>query len=875
MIKGLFADPCMIKHGDTYYLYPTTDGFPDWSGSVFHAFSSKDLTQWKDEGIILDVASGQVPWAVGYAWAPAVCERDGRFYFYFCAKREDGASCIGVAVADTPTGPFQAMEEPLITPQLLEELHIAVNQTIDPSVYQENGEVYLLFGNGTPAIVQLTTDLCHLRTDTLRTLEGAYDFREAIEVFWRGGLYHFSWSCEDTGSEDYHVNYGISESLFGPIRYQYPILQKCVEKDELGTGHHCILKEPGEDTYHIVYHRFATPTADYPVGKGYHRELCLSQVRFDDTGQIIPLYKERKTMKFEIKDQFYLDGKPFQIISGAIHYFRVVPQYWRDRLEKLKAMGCNTVETYIPWNMHEPKKGRFLFEGMLDVERFVRLAQELGLYVILRPSPYICAEWEFGGLPGWLLAEEGMKYRISYPPFLQHVKDYYQVLLPKLVPLQVDHGGPVILMQVENEYGYYANDKGYPEQIRDMMKELGVVVPLVTSDGPFRESLNAGKLEGALPTGNFGSKTKERFQVLKQYTDGGPLMCTEFWVGWFDHWGNGGHMRGNLEESVEDLDQMLALGHVNIYMFEGGTNFGFMNGSNYYDELTPDVTSYDYDAVLTEDGQITEKYLRYQEVIAKYREIPKVTFSTPIQRKAYGKLSVKERVSLFSVLEALSTPAESVDPISMERLGQNYGYILYHSSLNTEEKLERIRLWKANDRAHIFVEHCPVATLYDRELLEEKKLEIDIPKGAPIDILVENMGRVNFGPLLENQRKGIDQCVQINGHMHNNWNIYPLPLDNLEQLDFSKEYREGLPGFYRFELDVEEKADTFLDFAGWGKGCVFVNGFNIGRFWEIGPQKRLYIPAPLLQVGKNEIILFETEGKAADTIELREEPDLG
>ena len=349
----------------------------------------------------------------------------------------------------------------------------------------------------------------------------------------------------------------------------------------------------------------------------------------------------------------------------------------------------------------------------------------------------------------------------------------------------------------------------------------------------------------------------------------------EFWVGWFDHWGNGGHMTGNLEESVKDLDKMLELGHVNIYMFEGGTNFGFMNGSNYYDELTPDVTSYDYDALLTEDGQITEKYRRYRDVIAKYREIPEVTFTTEIKRKAYGTLPVKEKVSLLSVLDDLSTPVESSFPQSMEKLGQNYGYILYHSTLDTEEKLEKLRLWEANDRANIFVDQKPVTTLYDLELLKEKELDVTFERGVDFDILMENMGRVNFGPRMEHQRKGIGQCVQVNGHMHNHWKQYTLPLDNIEKVDFSKEYKEGLPGFYRFTVDIDETADTFLDFEGWGKGCVFVNGFNIGRFWEIGPQKRLYIPAPLLKKGENEIIVFETEGKTRDTIVLKDEPDIG
>ena len=578
---------------------------------------------------------------------------------------------------------------------------------------------------------------------------------------------------------------------------------------------------------------------------------------------------------FEIKDTFYLNGEPFQIISGAVHYFRIVPEYWRDRLEKLKAMGCNTVETYIPWNMHEPQKGHFCFDGMLNIENFIKTAQDLGLYVILRPSPYICAEWEFGGLPAWLLAENGMKLRVNYAPFLRHVYDYYDVLLKKIVPYQINYGGPVILMQVENEYGYYANDKDYLMLLKDKMTESGIVVPFVTSDGPFEANLKGGYLKGALPTGNFGSKTEERFQELSKFTNGGPLMCTEFWVGWFDHWGNGGHMRGDLEQSVKDLDKMLELGHVNIYMFEGGTNFGFMNGSNYYDELTPDVTSYDYDAVLTEDGQITEKYIRYKEVIQKYREIPEVHFSTKISRKSYGTLHVQDKVSLFSVIDDLSTPVPNSFPQSMEQLGQNYGYILYHSTLHTENKIDKIRLWETNDRANIFIDKKPVSILYDRELLQEQTLNIEFEQNSDFDILVENMGRVNFGPRMEHQQKGIAQCVQLDGHMHNHWLQYTLPLDNIEKIDYSKEYTDGLPGFYRFTLTVDEPADTFLDFEGWGKGCIFVNGFNIGRFWEIGPQKRLYIPAPLLKTGHNEIVIFETDGKSCDTITLKDEPDIG
>jgi beta-galactosidase len=578
---------------------------------------------------------------------------------------------------------------------------------------------------------------------------------------------------------------------------------------------------------------------------------------------------------FEIKDQFYYNGEAVKIISGGIHYFRIVPEYWRDRLEKLKAMGCNTVETYVPWNAHEPKKGEFQFEGMLDLKHFVELAAELGLWVIIRPSPYICAEWEFGGLPAWLLAEDGMRLRGNYKPFLQHVEDYYRHLFKIITPLQLNYGGPVIMMQIENEYGYYGDDSTYMETLKQMMINYGTVVPLVTSDGPWKEGLSCGSVEGVLPTGNFGSRVEERFSSLKEHTNGGPLMCMEFWIGWFDTWGSGKHATSNLEENCKDLADALKYGHINIYMFIGGTNFGFMNGSNYYDVLTPDVTSYDYDAVLNESGDITPKYDAFQKVIGNFVELPKVELTTKIIKKAYGEVKLKQKVGLFEVIEDLSEATENTYPRSMERLGQNYGYILYRSKLKKETKLEKLRLWDANDRANIFVAGEPVLTLYDRELLVEHELNRGLEPNSEMMILVENMGRVNFGPGLEKQRKGIDGSVQINGHQHMNWSHYPLPLDNLEKLDFTKGYKEGQPAFYRFEFMVEELGDTYIDMEGWGKGCAFINGFNLGRYWEIGPQKRLYLPAPLLKQGMNEIILFETEGKYSDSIVLRDEHDIG
>lgn len=583
---------------------------------------------------------------------------------------------------------------------------------------------------------------------------------------------------------------------------------------------------------------------------------------------------------FSIGQDFMLDGEPVKLISGALHYFRVVPEYWRDRLEKLIAMGCNAVETYLPWNIHEPRKGQFNFAGMADAEAFIRLAGEMGLMVIARPGPYICAEWEFGGLPAWLLKEDGMRLRTTHSSFMGHLEDYFSVLIPRLAALQVDRGGPIILVQVENEYGYYGDDTAYLEANRDMLRRYGITVPLITSDGPNSDSLACGSVEGAHPTANFGSRAEEQSPLLRKFLDsrgGGPEMVMEFWIGWFDHWGNGGHVTADTADNAANLDEILRRGSVNFYMFHGGTNFGFMNGSNYYDELTPDVTSYDYDAPLSEDGRITPKYEALRAVIAKHSPVREIALSGDILRKAYGEAKVSERVSLFRTLGSISAPTASPWPVCMEKLSQNYGYTLYTSRVTKGEMVEKIRLLGANDRANIFANGKQALTLYDRELLEEYPVSWPVGEGLELGILVENMGRVNYGPRMDTQRKGIDGGVLLNSHYHLNWNCYPLELDEklLGDVNWAAGWQKGEPGFHRFFLEVDEPADTFVDMTGWGKGCLFVNSFNLGRFWERGPQKRLYLPAPLLKEGKNELVVFESDGIVGESIALFDEPDLG
>lgn len=579
---------------------------------------------------------------------------------------------------------------------------------------------------------------------------------------------------------------------------------------------------------------------------------------------------------FNIKDEFYLDGKPFKFISGSIHYFRVVPEYWRDRLEKLKNMGCNTVETYVPWNMHEPQEGEYNFSGRFNLRKFILTAQELDLFVILRPAPYICAEWEFGGLPFWLLKDPHMKVRVSYEPYLEKVERYMKRLVQEFVDLQFTYGGPILMVQVENEYGGYANDKDYLYRQAQLMIDNGIDVPLVTSDGPWGDMFENGSIpEYALTTMNCGSKITEQYELLKAYHgEKKPLMVMEFWIGWFDAWGDKIHHTTDIKMAANELKSALDQGSVNIYMFHGGTNFGFTNGANYYEKLAPDVTSYDYDAPLSEWGEITPKYETFKEVISEFTEIKPVNLSTKIIKKAYGKFQTKEKVSLFNTLKNLSEPIYSSYTKSMEELDQGFGYIYYQSNIGGARPVDDFRLINCMDRAQVFVNEEHVLTQYDLEIGQKAELELTQEENA-LGLLVENMGRVNYSVMMNHQRKGIKDGVIINGAFHSGWEHYCLPMDNLEKIDFSKEWKKGQPAFYQFEVEVDEVGDTFIDMSGWGKGFVEVNGFNIGRFWEKGPQERLYIPGPVLKEGKNEVIVFESEGKVKETIFLDDTPKLG
>ena len=573
--------------------------------------------------------------------------------------------------------------------------------------------------------------------------------------------------------------------------------------------------------------------------------------------------------------QFEQDGAAVRILSGAMHYFRVVPEYWRDRLLKLKAMGLNTLETYVCWNLHEPRPGRFDFSGRLDLARYIELAAELDLMVIVRPGPYICSEWDLGGLPAWLLKDPAMRLRCMYPPYLKAVDRFFDALLERLVPLQASRGGPIVAMQVENEYGSYGNDKAYLRHLADGLRRRGFDGLLFTSDGTEDWMLQGGTLPDVLKTVNFGVKPDEEFPRLRAHQPEGPLMCAEFWNGSPpQHWGEEWRRR-EAAEVARDLDAMLAVGaSVNFYMFHGGTNFGFMAGANHFGvDYLPDLTSYDDDAPLSESGDPTPKFFACRDVIAKHVPLPPLTLPTPAPKRAYGEVRLDEIAPLMANLERLSKPVLGPYPLPMEMLGQSYGFILYRTTVRGPRGKKPLVLQDVHDRALVFVDG-EFRGVIDRNM-KESPVQLDFHAGeSRLDILVDNMGRINYGPLLHD-RKGITEGVRLGQQFLFDWTMFPLPLDNTRRLRFGAAAEAAGPTFHRGVLVVDEPADTFLALPGWTKGIVWINGFNLGRYWEEkGPQRTLYVPAPLLQPGHNEIVVFELHDAGRRTVVFRDTADL-
>lgn len=584
---------------------------------------------------------------------------------------------------------------------------------------------------------------------------------------------------------------------------------------------------------------------------------------------------------FTIGEEFLLNNQPIKIISGAIHYFRLSPEQWPISLRSLHALGANTVETYIPWNFHEPVEGQFDFKGIKNVFQFISLAQKEGLHVIIRPSPYICAEWEFGGLPAWLLKNKNMRLRTDDEAYLEKVDHYYAHLLPKLVPYQIDHGGPIIMMQVENEYGSYGMDKSYLRKLRSMMEKYNITVPLFTSDGGWAEVLDAGTLpeDHLLATANFGGNSEKNINALKDWMEENkkkwPIMCMECWDGWFNRWGENIVLR-DAEDFAQTAKEILSVGSINLYMFHGGTTFGFYNGSSVRDYLPrPQITSYDYDALLTEWGQPTEKYYAVQRVIKEL--FPDVWQSEPPKKslKSLGSFSITKSVSLFSTSESLCS-YQSDYPMTMEEIESNYGYLLYSFSLKNYQKESRIRLVGASDRSQVFLNQSLLDVQYNENAGEEILLPIQGGKDLEIDILVENVGRASYGYSLDTptQSKGIRTGVMHDIHFHKGFKHIPLTFsqEELSKIDFSKDSNPSHPSFYYSQFSLDDIHDTYVDCSSYGKGIVIINGNNLGRYWSIGPTLALYCPKGFLKKGTNEVYIFETEGISIDTVSFVDHP---
>ncbi|MCH7233629.1 beta-galactosidase [Xylella fastidiosa subsp. multiplex] len=561
--------------------------------------------------------------------------------------------------------------------------------------------------------------------------------------------------------------------------------------------------------------------------------------------------------------QFIRDGRPYQLISGAIHFQRIPRAYWKDRLQKARAMGLNTVETYVFWNLVELREGQFDFTGNNDIGAFVREAASQGLNVILRPGPYVCAEWEAGGFPAWLFADPTLRVRSQDPRFLDASQRYLEALGTQVRPLLNSNGGPIIAMQVENEYGSYGDDHGYLQAVRALFIKAGLGGALLfTSDGA--QMLGNGTLPDVLAAVNVApGEAKQALDKLATFHPGQPQLVGEYWAGWFDQWGKP-HAQTDAKQQADEIEWMLRQGHsINLYMFVGGTSFGFMNGANFQggpgDHYSPQTTSYDYDAALDEAGRPMPKFALFRDVITGVTGLQPPPLPAATRFIDLPDTPLRASASLWDNLPA--AVATSADPQPMERYGQAYGYILYRTTIHGPRK-GRLYLGEVRDDAHVYVDRLFVGRAERRR--QQVWVEVDIPSGAHrLDVLVENSGRVNYGPHLADGRAGLIGPVMLNHERVNNWETFLLPLQTPEAIHgWTTAPMQG-PAFHRGTLFIRTPGDTFLDMEAFSKGVTWANGHMLGRYWDIGPQRALYFPGAWQRQGENTVLVFDVSDTAA------------
>lgn len=592
---------------------------------------------------------------------------------------------------------------------------------------------------------------------------------------------------------------------------------------------------------------------------------------------ILPIVvNSQEKLTFEIKNgDFYVNGKATPLLSGEMHYSRIPHEYWRHRLQMMKGMGLNTVATYVFWNWHETAPGVWDFAGDKNLAEYIKIAGEEGMMVILRPGPYVCAEWEFGGYPWWLQNIEGMEIRRDNEQFLKHTKLYLERLYKEVGHLQCTNGGPIIMVQCENEFGSYVSQRqdipleehrAYNAKIKQQLADVGFDVPLFTSDGSWL--FEGGSTPGALPTANGESNIENLKKVVNEYHGGqGPYMVAEFYPGWLSHWAEPFPQVSASEIARQTEDYLKNDVSFNFYMVHGGTNFAFTSGANYDKkrDIQPDLTSYDYDAPISEAGWVTPKYDSIRNVVKRYAQydIPEAPAQIPLIEIPSIKLDkVADVISYAERLDAVS----NVSPLTFEQLNQGYGYVLYSRRFN-QPISGTLEIPGLRDYAVVYIDGEQVGVL--NRNTQTYEMEIEVPFNATLQILVENMGRINYGSEIVHNTKGIISPVKIAGQeIMGNWEMYRLPMSEMPDLaqmgravckngTTQATRLKGCPVLYEGTFTLDETGDTFIDMEAWGKGIIFVNGHNIGRYWQVGPQQTLYIPGVWLNKGENKIVIFE------------------